>query len=115
MLDTDTREGFYIEPRGNDNYKSFNSEKFEARAFDVNANIYLYGCGQGLTGSALHKLYPQSTEPNLIDNMQRLTKETIVGYSVTLEWGKSLGSFVPYSLGLSVCRGQRKLNKALYS
>lgn len=91
--------GFYIEPRGNNNYKSFNSEKFEARAFDVNANIYLYGCGQGLTGSALHKLYPQSTEPTLIDNMQRLTKGTIVGYSVTLEWGKSLGSFVPYSLG----------------
>ena len=96
--------GFYIESLGNDKYKSFNSERFDARAFDVNANIYLYGCGQGLTGSALHKLYPQLTDPTLIDNMQRLTKGTIVGYGVTLEWGKSLGSFIPYSLGYQFAR-----------
>ena len=91
--------GFYIEPLGNGDYKSFNSERFDARAFDVNANIYLYGCGQGLTGSALHDIYPDITISTLIDNMQRLTRGTIVGYSVTLEWGKNLGSFIPYNLG----------------
>ena len=91
--------GFYIESLGNDHYKSFNSERFEVRAFDVNANIYLYGCGQGLTGNALHDIYPDITISTLIDNMQRLTRGTIVGYSVTLEWGKNLGSFIPYNLG----------------
>ena len=73
---------FHIEPLSNGDYKSFNSKRFETRAFDVNANIYLYGRGQRLTRSALHKIYLKFTTSTLIDNIQRLTKGTIVGYIV---------------------------------